>query len=122
MKQSRQATGRQGEAEAVAELERLGYCLVEQGWRCARGEIDIVATDGDCWAFVEVKTRHGHYAGLPEEALNKRKWERLSELSQLYLTEHELFDVSWRIDLVAIELDSGHRVKRLNVVKGTTPP
>jgi len=122
VKQSRRVTGRQGEDQACSELERLGYQIIERGWRCAHGEIDIIAQDGSCLAFVEVKTRHGQKAGLPEEALDKRKWTRITELAEIYLAERELADVDWRIDLVAIELDSAHHIKRLNVVRGVDSP
>lgn len=90
--------------------------IVERGWRTAQGEIDIVARDGDCWVFVEVKTRRGHTAGLPEEALTPRKAARLVELAQAYLAEHALSDVDWRLDLVAIELDAEGGVERLDVL------
>lgn len=101
---------------ACEALSRRGYVVVERGWRCSRGELDIVARDGACWVFVEVKTRHGRSAGLPEEGLTSRKAARLAELAQLYLAEHTVGPLDWRIDLVAIELDSRGGVRRLNVV------
>ena len=119
---SRKVTGEQGEDLACTLLQEKSYQIVERHWRCARGEIDIVAKDGDCWAFVEVKTRHGSQAGLPEEALTKSKWERISELAQTYMGDHNLVDVDWRIDLVAIELYSDQRIKRVNIVQGTISP
>jgi putative endonuclease len=119
---SKQVTGEQGEDLACMLLQERGYQVIERHWRCAKGEIDIVALDGACWAFVEVKTRHGSRSGLPEEALTRLKWERLAELAQIYLGEHNLDNVDWRIDLVAIELDAGHRAKRVNIVQGTISP
>lgn len=119
---SRQVTGEQGEDLACVLLLRKGYQIVERHWRCARGEIDIVTRCGDCWVFVEVKTRHGSHAGLPEESLTKNKWERISELAQTYMGDHNLDNVDWRIDLVALELYSDNRVKRVNIVQGTISP
>ena len=112
----RQGVGRLGEQLACASLSERGYDIVERNWRCARGEIDIVARDGQCWVFAEVKTRRGRGAGLPEDGLTRRKAERLTELAQIYLHEHALGQVDWRIDLVAIELDRQGRVRRLTVV------
>jgi putative endonuclease len=109
-------TGILGEQLASDSLARRGYEIVERGWRCPLGEVDIVARDGACWVFVEVKTRRGRGAGLPEEALTPRKAERLTELAQTYLSAHALGEVDWRIDLVAIELDVCGGVKRLDVV------
>lgn len=108
--------GSLGERLAGESLVRRGYVIVECGWRTARGEIDIVARDGDCWVFVEVKTRRGRSAGLPEEALTPRKAARLVELAQTYLAEHALGDVDWRLDLVAVELDVKGGVKRLDIL------
>jgi len=122
VKASRKRTGDDGEEHACAELERRGYHIVERQWRCPRGEIDIVAQDGDVWAFVEVKTRHGHAAGLPEEALSRRKWLRIAEIAEFYLAEHELGMVDWRIDLVAIELGYGTDLPRINLLQGTEEP
>lgn len=112
----RQKTGSLGEGVACDALSRRGYDIVERNWRCAHGEVDIVARDGACWVFVEVKTLRG--GGLPEEGLTERKAERLVELAQIYLAEHGLDDVDWRIDLVAVELDARDAVKRLNVIPG----
>lgn len=109
-------TGRLGEALACQSLQQRGYEIVERGWRCPQGEIDIVARDQGCWVFAEVKTRRGARAGLPEEALTARKAERLTELGQIYLSEHALFDADWRIDLVAIELGPQDQLLRMNVL------
>ncbi|NLG49054.1 MAG: YraN family protein [Chloroflexi bacterium] len=117
---STRTVGDLGESLACAALERRGYQIVERNWRPrlwdTRGEIDIVARDGDCWAFVEVKTRRGHRTGLPEEAMTPRKLATVTELAQAYLYERSLGNVNWRVDLVAIELDGRGRVRRLNIV------
>lgn len=105
-----------GERLASESLARRGYTIVERGWRTARGEVDIVARDGECWVFVEVKARRGHAAGLPEEALTPRKIARLIDLAQAYLAEHALVDVDWRLDLVAIELNAKGGVERLDIL------
>ena len=105
MSDTRQKLGRWGEQLAAEYLESQGYVLLERNWRCRRGEIDIVAQGGDILVFVEVKTRRGRDYGTPEEAITSYKAKRLLELSQRYLLEHDLEDVEWRVDLVAVELD-----------------
>jgi len=112
----RRETGLLGEQLACDSLAQRGYQIVERGWRCSLGEVDVVARDGPCWVFVEVKTRRGRGAGLAEEALTRRKIQRLAELAQTYLAERALGEVDWRIDLVAIELDPLDRVRRLSVI------
>src|SRR5689334_2399324 len=39
------AVGEYGERLAIRHLESLGYVVLERRWRCARGELDIVAVD-----------------------------------------------------------------------------
>ncbi len=114
----RQTLGRRGEDLACTVLALRGYEIVQRNWRCARGEIDIVAREGDCWAFVEVKTRRGHRAEYPEDGLTPAKLERLIELAQLYLGEQALNDVNWRIDLAAVEWDERRDAARFNLVRG----
>lgn len=112
----RRRTGDLGEAAACGALTERGYQIVERNWRCARGEVDIVARDGACWVFVEVKTRRWRSVERPEDGFTARKAERLVELAQTYLGEHELHTVDWRIDLVAVELDARGGVKRLDLI------
>lgn len=112
----RQALGRLGEDLAVDLLVRRGYEVVERNWRHRTGEIDIVARDDDCWVFVEVKTRRGHGVSRPEDGLTDDKARRLQCLALNYLGAHDLANVSWRIDLVAIELDGQNRPVRINLV------
>lgn len=112
MTDSRQKLGRWGERLAAKHLESEGYIVVERNWRCRRGEIDLIARGGKVLVFVEVKTRRGRDYGTPEEAITGPKAKRLLELGQRYLLEHELEDVEWRIDLVAVELDQHGKLVR----------
>ena len=105
MSASRIELGRWGEQLAASHLESLGYKILERNWRCRRGEIDLVARAGEVLIFVEVKTRRGRDHGTPEEALTTAKVRRLLELGQRYLLEHDLEDVDWRVDMVAVELN-----------------
>ena len=123
---SKRELGNLGESLACDSLARRGYAIVERGWRTPQGEVDIVARDGDCWVFVEVKARHGRGAGLPEEALTPAKLARLSELAEAFLAERAgdgsaVGETDWRIDLVAIELGRDDRVRRLTVLPALAP-
>ena len=52
-------TGLRGELEALLHLRELGYVVVARRWKTPklRGDIDLIAWDGDCLCFIEVKTR-----------------------------------------------------------------
>lgn len=108
---SRKKLGAWGELVAATHLESLGYRILARNWRCVHGEIDLVAQAGELLAFVEVKTRRGRNMGTPEEGLTATKGRKLMRLAQLYVAQHDL-DVDWRIDLVAVELDSSGKLLR----------
>ena len=107
----RKKLGQWGENVAAHHLEAKGYEIVERNWRCRQGEIDLVARAGQAWVFVEVKTRRGRSRGTPEEGLTPRKSRQLLALGEIYTAVHNL-DVDWRIDLVAVELDSQGKLLR----------
>ncbi len=124
----RKKLGDLGERLAVARLGELGYRVIETNWRCEFGELDAVAWDGPCLAFIEVRTRRGNRAGSPEDSLTPLKQHRLQNLVEAYLNSHSHLlnertePPPCRIDLAAIEFDSaGHLIRlevRRNVVEG----
>ncbi|GHO67284.1 hypothetical protein KSC_061760 [Ktedonobacter sp. SOSP1-52] len=61
---------------------------------------------------MEVKARRGWSYGLPEEAVHKRKQHKLIQVAQYYLAHHGLTERSWRIDVVAIDLNAQGRPER----------
>ncbi len=115
MADSRRGLGRRGEELAVAELTQRGYEIRQRNWRCPVGEIDIVAGHGDWLVFVEVRTRRGRELGTPEASITAAKRARLIQVAQSYLAEFELGAVDWRIDVVAVELTGGGKLKRVDV-------
>ena len=109
----RRTLGSWGEERASQFLLNEGYEIIERNWRCAEGEMDIVAREGDCLAFVEVRTRRGRNYGTPEESVTRAKQMKLAELAQIYLQEHPEWEGPWRIDVVAVELTGGQPRLRL---------
>lgn len=109
--------GRFGEEVASQALSASGYQIVERNWRCPVGELDLVARDGDTWVFVEVRLRTGDSHGTPEESITHSKQTRLLNAAQVYLSEHALTDVAWRIDMVAITLAPSGKVHRLSLYR-----
>jgi putative endonuclease len=79
--------GRYGEELAAAHLVSSGLRVVERNWRCGEGEIDIVAWDGPCLVFCEVKTRTGLGFGAPVEAVTPAKAHRLRALASRWLAD-----------------------------------
>jgi len=107
------ATGSWGEEVARGHLERRGYRVRETNYRCPYGEIDIVAEQGGCLVFVEVRTRRSRSFGTPEESVTARKAEHLKNVAEHYLQNHGGLPAAWRIDLLAVEVGPGGRVERI---------
>ena len=62
--------------------------MLARNWRCAQGEIDIIAAHGDHLAVIEVKTRRTAAFGHPFEAIDRRKRRRLWQLAQAWIAEN----------------------------------
>ena len=103
----RRQTGRQGEDIAAAYLVNRGYTILQRNWSCPTGELDLITQTGHTLVFVEVRARRGNRFGTAEESVTPAKQARLIELAQAYLQETGREPSSWRIDVVAVQLEQG---------------
>lgn len=101
------AIGAYGEHLAGEYLTGLGYAVLDRNWRCAQGEIDIVARDGRCLVFCEVKTRRSTAFGTPVEAVTPAKAARLRRLAVQWVREHRVRVAELRIDVVGVLCPAG---------------
>lgn len=99
---AKDAVGRYGEDVAVRHLSDAGLEIVARNWRCAEGEIDIIARERGALVFCEVKTRRGTGYGLPAEAVTRRKADRLRRLAYLWLLEHPSGGADVRFDVIGV--------------------
>ena len=113
----RQEVGKLGEEAARKFLKKRGYRIRETGFRCRRGEIDIVAQKKDYLVFVEVRTKSNLDFGTPEESITQSKKERLIASALTYTTTHENLPPLWCIDVVAIELDEKGKTRRIDLIE-----
>ena len=109
--------GAEGEDRAARALKKARYKIVERNFRTPAGEIDIVARDGNCLVFVEVKTRSSVEFGLPQEAVVLRKRKRLCNAARWYLQKNRAADAECRFDVVAIMMMDGKRDAEVEVIK-----
>jgi putative endonuclease len=109
------ALGRSGEEAAVAYLQKKKFKVVSRGFRFQRGEIDIIAYDGDVLVFVEVKTRRSPDFGPPEESVTPLKQRQIRRLAEAYLMLNGLGDVPCRFDILSLFSDGrqGYRVHHI---------
>lgn len=94
--------GERGERAAELFLKKHDYVILEKNWRCKYGEADLVAMDGDCLVFVEVKTRTSREQGFPNEAVGPKKRAKYEQIALEYLAQSDLCDLPMRFDVVDI--------------------
>lgn len=100
----RQALGERAEAAAAKWLTARGWTVLARRWRCAEGELDIVARDPDrIVVAVEVKLRQTGRAGAPLESIDRARLRRLRSALGRFLVDTEISNANGiRIDLVAV--------------------
>ncbi|GAC43110.1 YraN family protein [Paenibacillus popilliae] len=102
---NRKEKGAAAERMAAERLQALGYRIIHKNWRCRSGEIDIIARDGNCWVFIEVRSRYGA-AGAVEaaEAIDWRKQHKVRAVAEVYVNRYRLHEAELRFDAVAVAL------------------
>lgn len=93
---------RYGEQAAALHLEAAGMRILDRNWQIRMGELDIVARDGDCLVFVEVKARASDAFADPAEGVDHTKRRRLRRLAQAYLNIHQPDVRECRFDVVSV--------------------
>lgn len=94
--------GKRGENAAANFLYKRGYDIIDRNWECKFGEADIVARDGDCIVFVEVKTRKDVQKGFPSEAISSEKRSKYEKIALAFLKDYDAVDVPVRFDVISI--------------------
>ncbi len=93
--------GARGEKLACRYLKRKGYSILERGYRNPFGEVDIIASQADIVAFIEVKTRLSDSYGAPSEAVDFRRREKYIKAAKYYFYGKQI-DVTVRFDIIEI--------------------
>lgn len=94
--------GRWGEGFARAWLTERGWDIIDTNWRCANGEVDIVATRENDLVFIEVKTRTSTSFGHPVEAISATKLARMRRVAGAWLASHPGYRGRIRLDVLGI--------------------
>jgi putative endonuclease len=107
----RKRLARGGERLADALLGLRGLRVVDRNVRAGRGELDLIALEGETVVFVEVKLRRGHDSAVPLEAVNWKKRLDMSRAATRWLQDHGLTDRPVRFDVVGITWEAdGSRI------------
>lgn len=106
-------TGKEGEAEACAWLERKGYQVIHSNWRWHHYELDIIAIRDNELVVVEVKTRAENYLLPPEKSVTKGKIKRIVTATDAYIRYHKI-QLPVRFDLIiVIKKNGGHEIEHI---------
>lgn len=112
--------GKAGEDYVAQYLRSKGYIIIKRNWRDSRyGEIDIVAENRECIAFVEVKTRKKHSLVSGLEAVDYGKQQRTKNASQSFMRKLRT-NLPPRLDVAEVILVSekdGNFQFELNYIK-----
>lgn len=113
--------GKKGEDLACEYLVEKGFKILERNFRRPWGELDIVAKAPDkTLVFIEVKTISNNFGqdfgGLsPENQMTQSKLRKFKRTASLYANSNEGLvrdKRGWRLDLIAITVDSqNHHIK-----------
>ncbi|MGE3242789.1 MAG: YraN family protein [Pirellulales bacterium] len=118
--------GERGEDAAARYLKRLGYQIVGRQVDLHVGELDIVAVDnsaegGRTVVFIEVKTRTSDAAGMPTEAIDELRQQRLTRAALAYLKSHGLLEYRARFDVIAITWPVGAKSPTIEHIRDAFP-
>lgn len=126
MNSTRRQLGNRGEELAAQTLEQSGLRVVERNWRCAVGELDLIAEEeafdfvcGDVvtWrVLVEVRTRRGDRFGTAQQSITARKAAKLREVGQSYVQTMG-WSGPWRIDVVAVQMDAHGHLQQIDHIR-----
>ena len=98
----RRKFGGKGEDVAAAILRKNGHKILKRNYRCRRGEIDIIALDGEVICFVEVKARRPGGLFAPNRTVTAAKRRRVRRVARHYLRSNRLLDRVCRFDIISV--------------------
>jgi len=117
---STSSKGRKAEKIARDFLTSKGYQIIAENFRTRFGEIDLIALDGNCLVFIEVKSTSSKKFGLPEEKINQEKLRRIIKASSYFRVKHPQMPNLQRIDVVAIDFSPIGVVGEIRLFKNIT--
>lgn len=87
-RKSKKYLGDSFEAQALQELQRLGWSILDTQYHTPYGEIDIIAAKDGCVWFVEVKGSAGDF--ISYERVSKAKQLRIRRSVEHWIVEHDV--------------------------------
>ncbi len=102
-----------GEDIAKNYLLDNGYKILERNFRVKSGEIDIIAQLNQIIVFIEVKSRSSNRYGLPYEAVDYRKQQKIIKAAQNYINFKRLTNYQYRFDIIEVYLNINKKINHI---------
>jgi putative endonuclease len=99
---ARRDLGQRSERVAEAFLQGQRYTIIARNYRCAMGEIDVIAQDRDTVVFVEVRSHTGERFGDPLESVTLRKQRQIAKVALDYVMRQRVKNRPLRFDVIGI--------------------
>jgi putative endonuclease len=95
--------GKEGENRAAQALETAGMTIIARNFRSQRGEIDIIALDGEILVFIEVKAWSKLGMENLSYSLSPKKQRKIIETAKYFLSIYrQYYGRAIRFDVVFI--------------------
>ena len=105
MSAATQRLGAQGERIAERWLLTRGWTILDRRWKSGRRDLDLVATQGELVAFVEVKARRRPDFGGPVEAVGWRNQRELQRSARCWIDRHGTSGQAYRFDVIGVLME-----------------
>ncbi|MCX7719844.1 MAG: YraN family protein [Dictyoglomus thermophilum] len=102
--------GKLGEDFTIDFLNKRGFIILERNYKVPLGEVDIIAQKGDLLIFIEVKTRRNLDFGIPAEAVDRTKQNRIKKIAELYISTKKPKFKKIRFDIMSIILSKSGKI------------
>jgi putative endonuclease len=95
-------------------LVERGFQILDRNYRVKRGELDLVARDGEYLVFVEVRARRSERLGEAVETIGPSKRAALLRAARAWIEAHDAQGQPVRFDVITFsgeELEIGRHIE-----------
>ncbi len=94
--------GSRAERAVAKYVQKIGFRILARNFSCHLGELDLIALDGQCVVFIEVRSTGGADPLPAAASVDDQKQRRLTRLALHYLQSKHLLDHAARFDVVTV--------------------
>lgn len=106
--------GTRSERAAARYLRRHGLRILRRNYTCSLGEVDLIALDGSCVVFVEVRSTASEDLSRPALSVDFVKQRRLTSLALHFLQKYGLLNHPVRFDVLALSWPEKNRTPAIS--------